>query len=61
MESVKTIIGQPVGDERVIVDPDEIFAWFEPLIFMANGVPREFSFNMDEAGCSDHSDSRRFG
>jgi hypothetical protein len=58
MESVKTIVGQSMEAERVAVNPDEISAWFERLSSMVHGVLREFLFNMDEAGCSDHSDSR---
>jgi hypothetical protein len=44
--------------ERVAVDLDEILASFEPLNSMVDSVSREFLFNMDEIGCSDHSDSR---
>jgi hypothetical protein len=58
MESVKTIIGQPMEAERAAADPDEIHAWFESLNSMVDGVPREFFFNMDETGCSDHSNGR---
>jgi hypothetical protein len=50
MESVKTIVGQPMEAERVAVNPDEISAWFERLSSMVDGVPREFLFNMDETG-----------
>jgi hypothetical protein len=54
MESVKTIVGQPMEAERVAMNPDEISAWFERLSSMVDGVPREFLFNMDETGCFDH-------
>jgi hypothetical protein len=58
MESVKTIVGQPMEAQRVVVNPDEISSWFERLGSMVDSVPREFFFNTDETGCSDHSDSR---
>jgi hypothetical protein len=58
MESVKTIIGQPMEAERVAVDPDAISVWFERLNSMVDGVPRELFFNMDETYCCDHSDGR---
>jgi hypothetical protein len=44
--------------ERMAVNRDETSAWFEHLISMVDCVPPEFLFNMDETGCSDHSDSR---
>jgi hypothetical protein len=57
-EMVKMIISQPMKAERVAVDLDEILASFERLNSMVDNVSREFLFNMDETGCSDHSDSR---
>jgi hypothetical protein len=44
--------------ERVAMNLDEISAWFERLSSMVDGAPRKSLFNMDETGCSDHSDSR---
>jgi hypothetical protein len=58
MELVKTIIVQPMEVKRVAVDPDEISAWLEGFKYIVDSFPREFLFNMDEIGCSDHSDSR---
>jgi hypothetical protein len=58
MASVKTIIGCPMEAERVAVNPDEIFAWSHRLRSIVDGIPREFVFNTDETGCSDHIDSR---
>jgi hypothetical protein len=58
MESVKMIVGQPMEAKRVDVNSAEIYAWFERLSTMVDGVLRAFLFNMDEIGCSDHPDSR---
>jgi hypothetical protein len=58
MASGKTIIVCPMEAERVAGNPDETFAWFNRLSFVVDGIPREFVFNMDEIGCSDHTDSR---
>jgi hypothetical protein len=47
--------------QRAVVTPDEIREWFDRLSSVVDGIPRQFVFNMDEAGCSDHSDSREVG
>jgi hypothetical protein len=42
MESVKTIVGQPMEAERVAVNPDEISASFERLGSMVDDFPVNF-------------------
>jgi hypothetical protein len=43
--------------ERVAVSPDETYEWFDGFNSVVGGSPREFVFNVDELGCSGHSDS----
>jgi hypothetical protein len=44
--------------ERVAMNPDEISAWFNRLRPLVDGIPRRFVFSIDEAECSNHTDSR---
>jgi hypothetical protein len=57
MASVKIIIGRPMEAKQVAVNPDEISAWFNHLGASVDRITREFVFNMDETGFSDHTDS----
>jgi hypothetical protein len=63
MSSVKTVTGCPMEAERAAVNPEEISAWFNRFSSIVDGtplpLPREFVFNMDETGCSDHDDNGR--
>jgi hypothetical protein len=44
--------------ERVAADPAVIDAWYQELAANIEGVPRQFIFNVDEAGCCDYADKR---
>lgn len=57
LDAIKSVLGIPMERERVAVDPAEIEAWFRNLAAEVAGVPRDFVFNVDESGCSDHTDS----
>jgi hypothetical protein len=56
---VKTIIGNPIEEERAAVTVDQINEWLEKLVAAIDGVPRKFIFNMDETGCIEHVDTHR--
>jgi hypothetical protein len=58
MASLKTIIRCPMEAERIAVYPHDASAWCNHLSSIVKAIPREFIFNTDEIGYSDHTDSR---
>jgi hypothetical protein len=58
MSQIKSIIGVPMESERVDVDPAALTAWFDELEAKIEGIPRQFIFNIDEAGSSEHGDKQ---
>jgi hypothetical protein len=56
MKAVKTLIWRPMEAKRTAINPDETSEWFDGLSY-AGVSPREFVFNVDQPGCSGHSDS----
>jgi hypothetical protein len=58
IESVKPLLGIPTEAERVAVDPAALAEWYADLGRRIAGMPRQFVFNVDEAGCSDFGDKR---
>jgi hypothetical protein len=50
---VKSLLGIPTDAERVAVDPAALAEWYADLGRRIAGVPRQFVFNVDEAGCSE--------
>jgi hypothetical protein len=56
--TIKSIIGIPIEEERVQLDPAVIANWYADLARRIAGVPRQFIFNVDETGCNEFADKR---
>jgi hypothetical protein len=54
-----TVVGEPMEQNRVLFNSDELVTWFFTLKQSIRNIPRHFIFNMDETGLDDWVDSQK--